>query len=32
MKGYGALKTGVHRFHHPRHEEISVGEGRCIHL
>jgi ketosteroid isomerase-like protein len=32
MKGYGALETGVHRFHHPGHEEIGVGEGRFIHL
>lgn len=33
MKGYGALETGVHRFHHPGHEaEIGIGEGRFIHL
>jgi len=32
LKGYGALETGVHRFHHPDHEEIGVGEGRFIHL
>ena len=32
MKGYGALETGVHRFHHPGHEEIGVGEGRFVHL
>jgi Domain of unknown function (DUF4440) len=33
MKGYGALETGVHRFHHPGHEaEIGVGEGKFIHL
>jgi len=32
MKGYGALETGTHRFHHPGHEEIGVGEGRIIHL
>ena len=32
MKGYGALETGVHRFHHPGHEEMGVGEGRFIHL
>ena len=32
MKGYGALETGTHRFHHPGHEEIGVGEGRFIHL
>ena len=32
MKGYGALETGTHRFQHPGHEEIGVGEGRFIHL
>lgn len=33
MKGYGALETGVHRFHHPGHEaEIGVGEGKFVHL
>lgn len=32
MKGYGALETGVHRFHHPGHEEMGVGEGKFIHL
>jgi|SRR5579862_1004397 len=33
MKGYGMLETGVHRFHHPGHEEeIGVGEGQFIHL
>ena len=33
MKGYGALETGVHRFHHPGHEaELGVGEGKFIHL
>ena len=32
MKGYGALETGVHRFHHPGHEEMGVGEGRFVHL
>lgn len=31
MKGYGALKVGVHRFHHPGHEDtIGVGEGKFI--
>jgi ketosteroid isomerase-like protein len=33
MKGYGALEMGVHRFHHPGHEDTEpVGEGRFIHL
>jgi len=33
MKGYGLLETGVHRFHHPGHEETEgVGEGQFIHL
>jgi hypothetical protein len=33
MKGYGCVETGVHRFHHPGHEETEgVGEGQFIHL
>lgn len=33
MKGYGALEVGVHRFHHPGHEDTEgVGEGKFIHL
>src|SRR5258706_4005100 len=33
MKGYGAIEMGVHRFHHPEHEETEgVGEGRFVHL
>lgn len=33
MKGYGTLETGVHRFHHPGHEDTEgVGEGQFIHL
>ena len=33
MKGYGAVELGVHRFHHPGHEDTEpVGEGRFIHL
>jgi ketosteroid isomerase-like protein len=33
MKGYGAVEIGVHRFHHPGHEDTeSVGEGKFIHL
>src|SRR5437773_9316086 len=32
MKGYGMLETGVHRFHHPGHEEMGIGEGQFIHL
>lgn len=33
MKGYGAVEMGVHRFHHPGHEETEgVGEGKFIHL
>lgn len=32
MKGYGMLETGIHRFHHPGHEEIGVGEGEFVHL
>jgi ketosteroid isomerase-like protein len=33
MKGYGALETGTHRFHHPGHEDTEgVGEAQFIHL
>lgn len=33
MKGYGALEIGVHRFHHPGHDESEpVGEAKFIHL
>jgi hypothetical protein len=33
MKGYGAVEIGVHRFHHPGHEDTEpVGEGKSIHL
>ena len=33
MKGYGAVEIGVHRFHHPGHEDTeSVGEAKFIHL
>ncbi len=33
LKGYGAVEMGVHRFHHPGHEDTEgVGEGKFIHL
>jgi ketosteroid isomerase-like protein len=33
MKGYGAVEIGVHRFHHPGHDDTEpIGEGRFIHL
>ena len=32
MKSYGAIETGVHRFHHPGHPEIGDGEGKFVHL
>lgn len=33
MKGIGAIEIGVHRFHHPGHEDTEgVGEARFIHL
>src|SRR5262249_49940785 len=33
MKGIGAIEMGIHRFHHPGHEDTEgVGEGRFIHL
>jgi hypothetical protein len=32
-KGYGAVATGVHRFHHQGHEDTeAVGEGKFVHL
>jgi len=31
MKGYGAVEMGVHRFHHPGHDDtMGVGEGKFI--
>lgn len=33
MQGYGAVEMGVHRFHHPGHEDTEqVGEAKFIHL
>jgi ketosteroid isomerase-like protein len=33
MKGYGAVELGVHRFHHPGHDDTEgVGEAKFIHL
>lgn len=33
MKGYGVVEMGVHRFHHPGHDDTEpVGEGKFIHL
>jgi uncharacterized protein (TIGR02246 family) len=33
MKGFGAIEMGVHRFHHPGHEDTeAVGEARFVHL
>ncbi|HEV7218591.1 MAG TPA: nuclear transport factor 2 family protein [Terriglobales bacterium] len=33
MKGYGALELGVHRFHHPGHEDNDIlGEADFIHI
>ncbi len=33
IANYGAVEIGIHRFHHPGHEEPgSVGEARFIHL
>lgn len=33
MKGYGAVEIGVHRFHHPGHDDTEpVGEGKFVHL
>jgi ketosteroid isomerase-like protein len=33
MRGYGALEMGVHRFHHPGHDDTEpVGEAKFVHL
>jgi ketosteroid isomerase-like protein len=33
IPGYGAVELGVHRFHHPGHEDVEpVGEGRFVHI
>jgi hypothetical protein len=33
MKGFGAVEMGVHRFHHPGHDDTEgVGEAKFIHL
>jgi hypothetical protein len=33
MDGYGILQQGVHRFHHPGHDDTEgVGEGQFITL
>jgi ketosteroid isomerase-like protein len=33
MKGYGAVEMGVHRFHHPGHDDTQpVGEAKFVHL
>jgi len=33
IAAYGAVEIGVHRFHHPGHEETEgVGEAKFIHL
>jgi len=33
IANYGAVEIGIHRFHHPGHEEPgSVGEAKFIHL
>ena len=32
MHGYGAVQTGIHRFHHPKAPSEPVGEARFVHL
>ena len=33
LKGFGAVEIGVHRFHHPGHDDTEpVGEARFIHI
>ena len=30
LNGYGAVEIGIHRFHHPSHEEDGVGEAKFV--
>jgi len=32
LKGYGAVETGIHRFHHPGHPEDGIGDAKFITL
>ena len=33
LPGYGAVETGVHRFHHPGHDDTEpVGESKFLHV
>lgn len=33
LKGYGAIEIGIHRFHHPGHDDVwPVGEAKFIHI
>jgi uncharacterized protein (TIGR02246 family) len=32
MHGYGAVQTGVHRFHQPKAPSEGIGEARFVHL
>jgi hypothetical protein len=33
LEGYGVMEVGVHRFHHPGHDDTEpAGEGKFIHL
>jgi len=33
IPGYGAVEVGVHRFHHPGHDDTeAVGEARFVHV
>jgi len=32
LKGYGAVETGIHRFHHPAHPEDGIGDAKFITL
>jgi hypothetical protein len=33
LKGYGAIEIGIHRFHHPGHDDVwPLGEAKFIHV
>jgi len=32
LKGYGAVETGLHRFHHPAQQKDGVGEAKFVML
>jgi hypothetical protein len=33
LKGFGAVEIGIHRFHHPGHDDtMAIGEAKFIHI